>query len=119
MHIFFYKNGIVLYGGGEIQSEFSSLEERYRNGEFYESIKDSKIWWGVYQIEGNEIRFERWYPGHRPYNTFLNTGEILNDTTFRITNSSNSDGSDSQARDELYKFKAFSPKPDSTNVFID
>lgn len=116
---FFYRNGIVLYGGGRTKSEFSSLEEEYRNGAFYEAIKESKTWWGVYQIEGNEIRFERWYPGHRPYSTFLNSGEVINDTTFLVTSSSESDGSEEVERDELFKFKQFSPKPDSTNTFID
>ena len=115
---FLYRNGIILYGGGATQSEFQELMELYKNGDFYLSVKNGKTWWGVYQIDDNEIKFERWYPSERPYETFLRVGEIVNDSTFRITVASDSDGSNPTDKDELYQFKSFSSKPDSTNVFI-
>jgi len=116
---FFYRNGIVLSGGGATLSELEELEERYRNGEFYTNVKNSKIFWGVYQLNADEIRFERWYPSDRPYGSSLRIGKIQNDSTFIITSTADSDGSDVRFVNELFKFKEFSPKPDSTNIFID
>ncbi len=116
---FLYKNGIVIDGGSPAVSQISEREQQYESGEYYDLIKSSKDNWGVFKVVGNEIDIERWYPGDPPLKVFLNTGEIINDTSFRITSFSNPDGSDPEARDELYRFKAFSPKPDSTNVFIE
>ena len=116
---FLYKNGIILSGSSPSIVDLAAIEEEFRNGEYYNTIKDVKFQWGVYQIEGSEIKFERWYPGERPYEVFLRSGLILSDTTFRITTFSKPDGSDAEVRDELYKFKKFSPRPDSTNIFIE
>jgi hypothetical protein len=116
---FFYKNGVILYGFSPKLSETQIIEDRYRNGEFYDQVIDKKWAWGVYRVFGNEIEWEKWGVGEPPLKTVLKSGFIINDTTFHITNLSNPDGSDSEVIDELYRFKAFSPKPDSTNTFID
>lgn len=115
---FIYRNGIILYGRSPSLSSLSTLEARYRNGEFYNEIKDLKYHWGVFQVNGEEIDFERWYPSEPPVETFVRSGKILNDTTFLISKSSKPDGSEARDVNELYRFKKFSPKPDSTNVFI-
>ncbi len=116
---FFYENGIALFGDNPYVSEIEEEEERMRSGDYYATIEDRKFKWGVYQIIGDEIKIERWYPSDRPYKTFLERGEIINDTTFRITTFSKPDGSGAEVRDELYQFKALTPKPDSTNTFIE
>jgi hypothetical protein len=118
---FFYKNGIALYGYGG-WSNFENAEEEFILQEWIELRRKSKTGWGVFQIEDDDIGFEMWYPssgGGVP--AYIRSGKILNDTTFRITKSWRSaEGTDNvQIKNELYHFKPFSPKPDSTNVYVD
>ena len=63
--------------------------------------------------------FEKWYPNSpgQP-KVYIREGKILNDTTFHITASYRPDGSERREKDEIYHFKQFSPKPDSTNNFV-
>jgi hypothetical protein len=72
---------------------------------------------GVFQINTESIEFETWEAG-RDIITFSNYGEILNDTTFLITKQINNDSGKSENENLTYRFKQFSPKPDSTNNFI-
>lgn len=118
---FFYNDGTVLYGGGSFPiSEIEDYEVEFTSEEWITSAKESKIRWGLFQIEGNRISFERWYPSSGgPLPAYIRTGEILNDTTFLINKSIRSDGSNEKELNETYHFKQFSPKPDSTNGFID
>jgi hypothetical protein len=74
--------------------------------------------WGVFNIKDNIIKFERWYPGQGAKKAYVREGIILNDTTFHITKSYRSNGSELKDADEVYHFRKFSPKPDSTNVFV-
>lgn len=122
--IFFYKNGVILNGGGwkySLEKE-KEKEEEYKNGAYYNFAKTSKISWGVFEIDGNTIRFERWYSSSGgPLSAYVREGVILNDTTFRITQSyrmQNGKKTEERSKDELYSFKELSPKPDSTNVFV-
>jgi len=123
MHCF-YRNGIVLYlGGGFSLSQIIELENRIQDGSFYNDAKKLKTYWGVFKIENSNIKFERWYPssgGGLP--TYVREGNILNDTTFVITESyrmKKGKKTEAETRNESYYFKAFSPKPDSTNTFIE
>ena len=115
---FFYGNGVLISCNGAK----SSLEEmdNYIKEEFLDSqiYKRRKIDWGVFLIEGNNIKFERWYPSQRPYPAFVREGVVLNNTTFHITKSYRSNGTEEREKDEIYYFRPFSPKPDSTNNFI-
>lgn len=108
---FFYRNGIVRYGGaGPSLSELET--DALENGE------PPRSWWGLFTISGDQIEFERWYPGE--YETaYIRSGRILSDTTFIITESRRSRGGDIQEKNEYYYFRAFTPKPDSTNRYID
>lgn len=72
---------------------------------------------GVFQINAESIEFETWEAG-RDIITFSNYGEILNDTTFLITKQVNNDSGKSYSEYLTYRFRQFSPKPDSTNNFI-
>ena len=49
---------------------------------------------------------------------YLDKGEIQNDSTFLITKSIRSKTGEEKELNEIYHFKQFSPKPDSTNVFV-
>ena len=111
----FYNNGIILdLGGG--YSSINELEEIVTK--YSSNYKKNKIGWGVFVIENNIIKFERWYPSERPYRAYIREGVILNDTTFHITKSYRSNGTQQDTENEIYHFRPFSPKPDSTNDFI-
>lgn len=115
---FLYQNGMILHADDFSPSKLSEKEEVYRNGQYYQWVKDDYTSWGVFHIDNNTIKFERWYPGDVSWKTFIRTGEIVNDTTFHITESQRSDGTEVREKDETYHFRAFSPKPDSVCTFI-
>ena len=118
----FYDNGVIHHLWDGIKtSEINQFEQTITTIEFIEKIKKIKYSWGVFQIEGNQIKFERWYPSDPPLKSYMRTGEIINDTTFVISESyrmHKGKKSEIKARKETYHFKQFSPKPDSTNTFV-
>jgi hypothetical protein len=115
---FLYQNGMILHADDFSPAKLPEKEDVYRNGQYYKWVKDDYTSWGVFHIDSNAIKFERWYPGDVSWKTFIRTGEILNDTTFHISMSQRSDGSEIRTKDETYHFRAFSPKPDSICPFI-
>ena len=119
---FFYKNGMLIYCGGGGESSLEEMDtyiKRYYIDIKQNGYKYAKQRVGVFLVEGNDIKFSRWYPSEKPYSAFVSEGMILNDTTFHITKSYRSTGTqEPRARDEMYFFRKFSPKHDSTNRFI-
>jgi hypothetical protein len=117
---FFYKDGTVLHGGGwPYENQFEGLESNFSSESWQENIKENKLKWGVFQIDGDKISFERWYPSSGgPSPAYIRSGEIQNDTTFIITKSVRPKTGEEKVLNEVYHFKAFSPKPDSTNSFV-
>ncbi len=117
-----YRSGILLYlGGGFNQTEVTELENSIRNGSFYTAAKDFKDYWGVFKIENNNIKFEKWYASDPPLKAYIREGVIVNDTTFIITEIYRMQGgkkTETRTENETYHFKQFTPKPDSTNSFI-
>ncbi|MDR2039056.1 MAG: hypothetical protein LBQ60_14125 [Bacteroidales bacterium] len=116
---FLYKNGLILYGSAFDIDYTNEMEERYRNGNY--GNNSEKYYWGVFQIEGNKIKYEKWVPSEGPFSAFTYEGVILNDTTFVINKSYRMENGQKTKISELdweYHFKQFSPKPDSTNRFI-
>ncbi len=107
----FYKNGIVRYLGSINDLELLN----FVNG-------NSKTVWGIFNIENNNIQFERWYPSSGgPLEAYVRAGKILNDSTFHITETYrllNGEKTEYRLKNEIYHFKQFSPKPDSTNSYI-
>ena len=116
---FFYNNGILLNGLSMKIEDIEYNENEFRNGDFYSFAKKYKDNWGVYQIHGDSIAFERWYPDYPVTPAYIRIGRILNDTTFYIYKSVRSNGSETRSKDETYYFKEFDGKPDSTNRFIE
>jgi len=107
----FYKNGIVR----DLGSTKNLNQVNFLNGNY-------KFDWGLFIIENEHIKFERWYSNSTgPYLAYVRAGKILNDTTFHITETYrllNEEKTEFRLIDEIYHFKQFSPKPDSTNNFI-
>jgi hypothetical protein len=118
---FLYKNGIILDGSAFDIDNTNRMEEWYRNGHYAASAAKYKFDWGVFQIEGSKIKYEKWTPGAGPSWAFTYEGEILNDTTFVINKGYRAKDAGNKTPSEYhleYHFKQFSPKPDSTNRFI-
>ncbi len=117
--IFFYRNGVVINGGGN--STFEELEKIFT----LESFKNSKYRydWGIFIINSNKILIESWHPGSGGLGSpaFVRSGEIINDTTFVMTEvwRSHHKKRTLKSINEVYHFRQFSPKPDSTNNFIE
>lgn len=106
-------------GGGALSLEEADeyIRKLFIEGSQNPNYEYSK--WGLFVIDNQTIKFERYYPSDDITRwTYIREGIILNDTTFLITTSYRSDGSDFSIKNEIYHFRQFSPKPDSTNNFI-
>ena len=114
-----YRNGVILGDVGVPIDRTTQMEEWFKNG-FYVS-NSKKYQWGVFQINGNLIKYEKWAPVQGTLLAATYEGVILNDTTFVINKSYRAMDAGKKAPSELnweYHFKQISPKPDSTNRFI-
>ena len=72
-------------------------------------------------MDDNKIIYERWEGSQLGYLVYREEGVIINDTTFVMTEISRvNQGVKTEIKpiERMYYFKEFSPKPDSTNVFI-
>lgn len=113
---FFFSDGILLHAGDGYTID---IEESFKDGSLYEKLKKNKYCWGLFCIDDKNIQIERYYnTDDLSTKSFIRSGEILNDTTFSITKVIRSDGESERSVNETYHFKQFSPKPDSTNIFI-
>jgi len=116
----FYRNGVCMNVFSRIESQdtLSFIEnEILLNEALMSNFRNTPNHIGVFQINAKSIEFETWEAG-RDIITFSNYGEILNDTTFLITKQVNNDSGKSESLNLKYRFRQFSPKPDSTNNFI-
>ena len=114
VHVF-YRSGILLDVGGSnhfIEETDRRLMKDYVQDNWH---KKNKYKWGVFFIDDNTIQINTLSQDY-PHRLFVQEGVILNDTTFKITTFSS--GGKVKERDEIYYFREFSPKPDSTNVYI-
>jgi hypothetical protein len=116
---FLYNNGILLYGGAPLISEIEKREREFTNGDWYHTRKNDKAAWGIFCIDEQKIKIEKWEASTGiGLPVYMREGNILNDTTFHIIYGHKSDESNKSNLDELWHFKQFANKPDSTNVYI-
>ena len=114
-----YRNGVILYGGAPLLGDVGARESEFQNGSYYSHVNESKTAWGRFIINDSNIKYEKWNTSTGgPLETFIASGAILNDTTFRITAVDHSNG-DHYDADKVFMYKKFSPKPDSTNTYTD
>jgi hypothetical protein len=106
---FFYKNGVNLSF-----SDSWNIENINQFPAGIDNIRKEKVFWGVFQLENNTIHVQSWKENGsdfvRQYILDNYTYTIINDTTLFYENS--------KGYKTNFYFKKFSPKPDSTNVFI-
>lgn len=111
---FLYKNGLFLSNGcsNDIES-LAKLDLLLSDSEFQERKNKNQFVWGIYKILGNKVIIERWEPWNDvPYKVKRSEGDILNDTQISTSAMKNLEVY------EVYQFREFSIKPDSTNTFI-
>jgi hypothetical protein len=102
---YIYRNGVILSLGSIELAKIISNDIPSLNST---ELKNLKKLWGVFSIEGNKITIEKWsFEQYQCFKRQRIEAEILNDTTY-ILKSSN----------KIYRFRASSVKPDSTNNFI-
>jgi hypothetical protein len=118
---FLYKNGILLYAGSYKDSEINSIEKKiikdYLNNS-NEIAKRNLINWGVFSIDGTEISMEKWEPTEGMRRTSIKRGIVLNNQSFIINYLYSPFSNKNNKVSDIYHFRTFSPKPDSTNNFI-
>ncbi|MDO5666029.1 MAG: hypothetical protein Q4G63_12350 [Bacteroidia bacterium] len=114
----FYKNGVLLNMGG-YKSSISEVDEYIKQRFILRDFcYSNKPCWGIFVITGRKIQFEHYYITDQLVKaSYIREGRILNDSTFHITVSYRSDGSERGDENEYYHFRKFE-KPDSTNVFL-
>ena len=113
VHVLF-RNGIVRYIGGGYKN-FNEIEVKISDPNLY----DGKTAWGIFVINRDVITFEQWHSGMGGgLPVFFREGKILNDTTFHFTAAYRLDGTHRNEVEELYHFRQFSIRPDSTSRFI-
>lgn len=121
--IFFYRNGVLVNLGAFKMNEQETWEGTINSDEI-SLAKETKDRWGIFLIEGNTIKIEKWYNSEAIFlPAYVSEGVILNDTTFKITSSyrltNRGRKKELEVENKTYYFKQFSPKPDSTNSYID
>lgn len=111
---YLYKDGTLYTIGAS--KDFNYYKKNF-NGGIMQKENDT---WGVFQIIEDSIKYERWYPAEVS-KSYIKEGTILNDTTFLITKSyrlRNGKKKELETVNDIYHFKQYSPKPDSTNRFV-
>lgn len=120
--LFLYRNGVYSY-------RFSIPLADAQNGVLGQNELDNSVYsgtkrsWGAFRITGNLIEMESWQPTYTGCtNTYRQKGEIWNDTTFTISHieylRKKGKISETKEADYVYRFHAFSQKPDSTNNYV-
>ena len=116
---FFYQNGVTHYlnGSSDSMSVLRRIKQDRDTTTYQESREARKEYWGVFTILWNEILIEKWEIEFMN-SVFLRSGQIKNDTTFVIYNMESRDGDYRYEMSDTFRFRRFSPKPDSINEFV-
>jgi hypothetical protein len=109
---FFYNDGQLISCGVFSGNDFSEIENYLVTDRFKSQLQSNKDMHGLYLIENNQLTMENWVANESGYLVNRKEGVIVNDSSFNITIESKKNVS------YLYKFRAYTPKPDSTNKFI-
>lgn len=118
----FNRNGVCMYI--YTSTFFSDEDDLYKyvedkillDEDFIKELKEKPHGYGVFSINYPNIKTETFIVRGR-YNAYHNVGQILNDTTFIIHKEKGLSNKWFESN-TIYHFKQFSPKPDSTNIYI-
>jgi len=105
---FFYSDGVLF-----VFSDLVNIENISQFTGGIDDMRKYKSCWGLFQVENNIIKAQRWKSSDDAVQSIVQnrTYKIINDTTLSIDILNDGDIN-------YYHFKKFTPKPDSTNVFI-
>lgn len=121
-NIHFFNNNGVMSNFGACGGDISKASSHIKDPNVLATVKSNKYFLGVFIVNGADIKMEQWHPSSGgPLPAYVRAGKNLNDTTFQITEvcrMQNGQKSEAMVISELYHFKNYSPKPDSTNVFV-
>lgn len=118
--LFLYKNGVVLDCFSVLSHDAQDMDEYVRSGYGGQhDISNKRLNWGLAVVDESFIKLEQWYPSSGgPMPVRNRNGKVLDDKTFKFTESTDQKGKDKETIDQTYHFRQFSPKPDSTNNFV-
>ncbi len=109
--IFLYKNGVVLGENTEDLEDYDSYATGSRQG--------SKPKWGAFKEENGIIRMETWHARKCEYPVYVQSGTVLNDSTFIIWESYRAiNTEDYTSINDTFHFKQTPSKPDSTQPYL-
>lgn len=115
-------NFVFLYRDGTVFQAFCVNDQGIPQFGTPEELQERKLNWGVFRVTNDSIFIENWIPKSCGVDVNLRNGPILNDTTFLILKSKTRDFSGGLVSEgemnDTFTFKYYSPKPDSTNSFI-
>ncbi len=117
---FFYRNGIILRTDPYPLKDSASMLNEFKEGTFINKAKGSSEYWGQFYISQGSLTYE--VPGAPTFAggryVFSHFGRIENDTSLVFYFTQRVNGANQATINEVYKFKHFSPKPDSVNKYI-
>lgn len=118
----FYRNGITINGSlSDLISNLSIAESSMLTGDYGSYIYNNEYRWGLFTIRNNKItrEFKNRMSSISCKYPFTESGIIINDSTF-VINSIYNNENDKKTEPTLdtFRFKEFTPKPDSINKFI-
>lgn len=116
--LFFYSNSVAT--GGLIPDSSLTKDLNGAFGKFALHAKSDQTSWGAVNFQGDTIRFEFWQPspGGGKLKTTICTCKIVNETTFVINHCFSHYRKEERSLQDTFYFHSFSPKPDSTNIYV-
>lgn len=111
---FLYKNGMFLSNG--CTNHIESVEELdllLSDSALQERKNKHQYVWGLYKVIEDKVIIERWETWNgMPFKVKRSNGNLISNTKFSTSAMKNLEVF------EIYEYREFSPKPDSTNRFI-
>ena len=114
----FYRDGVsILVFIYAEQDIFQSIEKKFLyNQDVLSKIRNEPYGVGVFTINNKSLEMEN-FVGRGFKHTYHTYGEIINDSTFIVRKFVGFNGGE-EYWNAKFRFKKFSPKPDSTSVYI-
>ncbi len=114
--LFLYRNGAIISTRAYPSHDLKVVEKEMLSE--YDKIRNEKIRWGVFMIIENKIECEKWVLPTEVTSVKKMYGNIENDTTFHITKIFHAYNKKTYDTNEIWRFKQFENKPDSSNNYI-
>ena len=114
----FYQNGVSILTFFSVGKDtLQSIKEKlFHNEEFLSTMGSEPHSIGVFTINNKSLEMEN-FVGRGFKHTYRTYGEIINDSTFIVRKFVGFNGGE-EYWNAKFRFKKFSPKPDSTSVYI-